>query len=102
MGFSWSFLLLLLVVLVLGFDGVVKCNGGTSSAFIRAVQPSVDMPLTSRAFRFPHGYNAPQQVSFFSFPPDQARLVSCLVYLLNNEILSKKMYRKRVLKWLGK
>ncbi|KAI8533048.1 hypothetical protein RHMOL_Rhmol11G0265600 [Rhododendron molle] len=63
MGFSWSFLLALLVVLVFGFDGAVKCNGGTTSVFRRAVQESVDMPLNSDVFQLPPGYNAPQQFS---------------------------------------
>ncbi|KAE9447282.1 hypothetical protein C3L33_20794, partial [Rhododendron williamsianum] len=62
MGFSWSFLHALVVVLVIGFDGAVRCNGGTTSVFRRAVQESVDMPLNSDVFQVPPGYNAPQQV----------------------------------------
>ncbi|KAL7206785.1 hypothetical protein ACSBR2_019487 [Camellia fascicularis] len=35
--------------------------GRTTSAFIRMIQKSVDMPYDSDVFRVPSGYNAPQQ-----------------------------------------
>ncbi|CAL5377121.1 unnamed protein product [Camellia sinensis] len=36
--------------------------GRTTSAFIRMIQKSVDVPYDSAVFRVPSGYNAPQQV----------------------------------------
>ncbi|KAA8536064.1 hypothetical protein F0562_028542 [Nyssa sinensis] len=61
MGFSWPSVFVFLVVgLVL--NAAVVCNGGITSAFIRRVEQSVDMPLDSDVFLVPPGYNAPQQV----------------------------------------
>ncbi|KAJ4962856.1 hypothetical protein NE237_022795 [Protea cynaroides] len=42
--------------------GVLLCNGGITSSFVRNIEKSVDMPLDSDVFRVPTGYNAPQQV----------------------------------------
>ncbi|KZV26203.1 Purple acid phosphatase precursor [Dorcoceras hygrometricum] len=52
---------------VLAFLGVfvnaaLLCNGGSTSAFVRKVEKTIDMPLDSDVFRVPPGYNAPQQV----------------------------------------
>ncbi|KAA8536065.1 hypothetical protein F0562_028543 [Nyssa sinensis] len=61
MGFSWPSVFVVVVVgLVL--NAAVVCNGGITSAFVRRVEQSVDMPLDSDAFLVPPGYNAPQQV----------------------------------------
>ncbi|PKA62804.1 Purple acid phosphatase 2 [Apostasia shenzhenica] len=38
------------------------CDAGATSAFVRKVEKTVDMPLDSDVFRVPCGYNAPQQV----------------------------------------
>lgn len=46
---------------------VFLCNGGTTSVFVRNVEKAIDMPLDSDVFAVPSGYNAPQQVYYFSF-----------------------------------
>lgn len=51
-----------IAVLGLLLNAVAFCNGGTTSAFVRNVEKTVDMPLDSDVFRVPPGYNAPQQV----------------------------------------
>ncbi|XP_030523052.1 purple acid phosphatase 2-like isoform X1 [Rhodamnia argentea] len=50
------------LVIVLVLNGAGLCNGGKTSAFVRKVEKTVDMPLDSDVFRVPPGYNAPQQV----------------------------------------
>lgn len=50
------------VVLGLVLNLAVVCNGGQTSAFVRKIDFSADMPLDSDVFRVPPGYNAPQQV----------------------------------------
>lgn len=57
-------------VLVLVWSAAAVCNGGKTSAFVRRVEESADMPLDSDVFKVPSGYNAPQQVStvICSFP----------------------------------
>mgnify|MGYP001599465458 CR=1 len=40
---------------------------GLTSSFIRSEWPSTDIPLDNEAFALPKGYNAPQQVSPFSY-----------------------------------
>ncbi|KAL7236879.1 hypothetical protein ACSBR1_020048 [Camellia fascicularis] len=62
LGFSWCS-----AIAVLGWllNAVVFCNGGTTSAFVRPVEKSVDMPLDSDVFLAPRGYNAPQQSNVF-------------------------------------
>ncbi|XP_057788451.1 purple acid phosphatase 2-like [Salvia miltiorrhiza] len=52
---------LAVVALVLSLFANV-CHGGITSRFVRKLEESVDMPLTSDVFRVPPGYNAPQQV----------------------------------------
>ncbi|CAL5329033.1 unnamed protein product [Camellia sinensis] len=59
MGFSWCSAIAVLGLLL---NAVVFCKGGTTSAFVRPVEKSVDMPLDSDVFLPPRGYNAPQQV----------------------------------------
>ncbi|CAL5354930.1 unnamed protein product [Camellia sinensis] len=62
MGLVRFFLGSVLGVLGLLANAVVLCNGGTTSAFVRQVEKTVDMPLESDVFHVPPGYNAPQQV----------------------------------------
>ncbi|XP_028084225.1 purple acid phosphatase-like isoform X2 [Camellia sinensis] len=50
-----------IAILGLLLNAVVFCKGGTTSAFVRPVEKSVDMPLDSDVFLPPRGYNAPQQ-----------------------------------------
>lgn len=45
---------------------VSRCRGGVTSSYRRKLEASVDMPLNSDVFRRPPGYNAPEQVGFFS------------------------------------
>ncbi|CAL5377122.1 unnamed protein product [Camellia sinensis] len=59
LGFSWCSAIAILGLLL---NAVVFCKGGTTSAFVRPVEKSVDMPLDSDVFLPPRGYNAPQQV----------------------------------------
>ncbi|KAG9456805.1 hypothetical protein H6P81_001313 [Aristolochia fimbriata] len=56
MGCLWVFFLGFL------FHGVLLCEGGITSSFLRKREKSRDMPLDSDVFRVPPGYNAPQQV----------------------------------------
>ncbi|KAG9456804.1 hypothetical protein H6P81_001312 [Aristolochia fimbriata] len=56
MGRLWVFFLGFL------FHGVLLCEGGITSSFVRKREKSGDMPLDSDVFRVPPGYNAPQQV----------------------------------------
>ena len=65
------------VVLVLGLvlNAALFCNGGKTSPFVRKVEKTMDMPLDSDVFRVPPGYNAPQQVYYFS----QLELVQFLI-----------------------
>ncbi|XP_028084224.1 purple acid phosphatase-like isoform X1 [Camellia sinensis] len=51
-----------IAILGLLLNAVVFCKGGTTSAFVRPVEKSVDMPLDSDVFLPPRGYNAPQQL----------------------------------------
>ncbi|WZZ85579.1 hypothetical protein YC2023_114158 [Brassica napus] len=54
-------LFLLILGLVLN-SLVLFCHGGRTSSYVRRLEATVDMPLDSDVFRFPPGYNAPQQV----------------------------------------
>lgn len=54
-----------ILALVLGLSAAAVCNGGKTSAFVRKLEESVDMPVDSDVFQVPPGYNAPQQVLFF-------------------------------------
>ncbi|PKI35196.1 purple acid phosphatase 2-like [Punica granatum] len=53
-----------LVLAFLAFSSLASepVDGGTTSAFVRSANLSLDMPLWSDVFRVPPGYNAPQQV----------------------------------------
>lgn len=42
-------------------------SAGVTSSFIRNEFPAVDIPLENEVFAVPKGYNAPQQVSYFTF-----------------------------------
>lgn len=67
-GFSSSFAVFI-GVLVLVFNGVEVCNGGSTSRFMRKIEKTVDMPLDSDVFAVPPGFNAPQQVTLsLNFP----------------------------------
>ncbi|XAR72785.1 Acid phosphatase [Bertholletia excelsa] len=59
MGFS------VFAVLGLILNLVALCNGGTTSAFVRKPEKTVDMPLDADVFKVPSGYNAPQQLLEF-------------------------------------
>lgn len=65
LGFSSS-VSYAIALLGLLLNAVAFCNGGTTSAFVRKVEKTVDMPLDSDVFRAPPGYNAPQQVLVLS------------------------------------
>ncbi|XAR72784.1 4-nitrophenylphosphatase [Bertholletia excelsa] len=56
MGFS------VFAVLGIFLNLVALCNAGTTSAFVRKLEETVDMPLDADVFKVPSGYNAPQQV----------------------------------------
>ena len=59
-------LFLLILGLVLN-SLVLFCHGGRTSSYVRRLEATVDMPLDSDVFRFPPGYNAPQQVRIHAF-----------------------------------
>lgn len=59
--------LLLLPLCLMMMNGLEFCYGGITSSYVREKNLSLDMPLHSDVFTVPAGYNAPQQVPFFSF-----------------------------------
>ena len=67
MGFLGSPSSCSLIAIILVLNMVVVCHGGKTSAFVRKVEKTVDMPLNSDVFQVPPGYNAPQQVLISNF-----------------------------------
>lgn len=66
---AFSMQIFLLQVLLISFillSSVEDSNAGITSSFVRTQWPSVDIPLDHEVFAVPKGYNAPQQVNFYT------------------------------------